>query len=79
MDTTGAATENRGPRFGPSDTSPEAQCVFDDAHRRMPAWRKWLNVLRIRGSGLDHDYLAHWAQELGILDLLERSLDEARV
>ena len=37
--------------------------------------RQWLdvqNVLKAQAERLDREYLAHWAAELGVLDLLER-------
>jgi hypothetical protein len=35
-------------------------------------------VLKVQAERLDRDYLRHWASELGMLDLLERALSEAR-
>jgi hypothetical protein len=35
-------------------------------------WRDILNVLAAQQGRLDNDYLAHWAGQLGVADLLER-------
>ncbi len=40
-------------------------------------WGDVLGVLKVRGRRLDRAYLAHWAAELGIEDLLDKALDEA--
>jgi hypothetical protein len=40
-------------------------------------WRDVLGVLKARGPGLDHAYLDQWAPELGVSDLLSRSMREA--
>ena len=40
-------------------------------------WRDVLGVLKARGSGLDREYLAEWADELGVADLLTKSLRES--
>lgn len=40
-------------------------------------WRDLLGVLKVQGSALDRSYLAHWAGELGVADLLQRALDDA--
>lgn len=43
--------------------------------------RQWLDiigVLTIQAEGLDLDYLRHWADQLGVRDLLERALTEAK-
>lgn len=40
-------------------------------------WRDLLGVLKIQSGALDRAYLAHWAGELGVADLLQRALDEA--
>lgn len=39
-------------------------------------WRDLLGVLKVQGSRLDQSYLAHWAGELGVTDLLRRALTE---
>lgn len=39
-------------------------------------WRDVLGVLKVQGGRLDLAYLRRWATELGIVDLLERSLTE---
>jgi len=41
-------------------------------------WRDVLNVLDVQGDKLDLDYMRHWAQELGVADLLEQALIEAK-
>jgi hypothetical protein len=40
-------------------------------------WRDVLGVLKVQAGALDHLYLAHWAGELGVTQLLHRALDEA--
>ena len=40
-------------------------------------WRDLLGVLKVQAGALDRAYLAHWARELGVADLLQRALDEA--
>jgi hypothetical protein len=40
-------------------------------------WADVLGVLKLQGDALDRMHLAHWAKELGIIDLLERALAEA--
>jgi hypothetical protein len=42
---------------------------------------QWTDVIGIIGASsarLDHDYLGHWAQTLGLTELLERALIEAQ-
>lgn len=39
-------------------------------------WRDILGVLKIRAGELDLDYLRQWANELKVMDLLERALKE---
>ena len=38
-----------------------------------------IGVILVQGEGLDRAYLARWAEELGVSDLLERVLAEAHV
>ena len=40
-------------------------------------WKDISGVIRVQGDRLDLEYLRHWAQELGVLDLLERALAES--
>ena len=40
-------------------------------------WRDVIGVLRVQGSGLDLEYLRHWASELDLAEDLERALREA--
>ena len=40
-------------------------------------WRDVLGVLKARGSALEREYLAEWALELGVRDLLTKALREA--
>lgn len=40
-------------------------------------WRDILGVLKTRAGELELDYLRKWAQELKVMDLLERALKEA--
>ena len=42
-------------------------------------WNDVLNVIKVQGERLGHDYLRRWAVQLGVTDLLERALDEARL
>jgi len=39
-------------------------------------WRDILGVLKTQQSALDLDYLKHWAQALGVSDLMARALEE---
>lgn len=41
-------------------------------------WRDTLGVLKVQGDRLDGAYLLHWAAQLGVADLLERAMREAR-
>jgi hypothetical protein len=41
-------------------------------------WRDVLGVLRVQGAAIDRGYMARWAPELGVADLLERALAAAR-
>ena len=42
-------------------------------------WNDVLNVIKVQGEQLDRDYLMHWARQLGVADLLELVLDQARL
>ena len=39
-------------------------------------WRDVLGVLRHSSRVMSFDYLEHWAQEIGIKDLLDRAREE---
>jgi sugar/nucleoside kinase (ribokinase family) len=41
-------------------------------------WRDVIGVLKVQWGRLDLDYLRRWARTLGLLDLLERAIGEAR-
>ncbi len=45
--------------------------------RARPAWNDVLGVLKVQGARLDRGYLAEWARELGLTDLLCRAVDDA--
>lgn len=40
-------------------------------------WRDLLGVLKVQADALDPAYLEHWANELGVADLLRRARSEA--
>jgi hypothetical protein len=40
-------------------------------------WRDVMGVLKVQAGALDLNYLARWARDLGVADLLLRALDEA--
>jgi len=40
-------------------------------------WRDVLGVLKTRAGGIDLDYLRHWAEELGVSELLDRALTQS--
>jgi hypothetical protein len=40
-------------------------------------WHDAVGVLKVQKDRLDKRYLAHWAAELGVTDLLQRALQEA--
>ena len=40
-------------------------------------WNDVLGVLKVQGATLDRAYLAEWARELGLTDLLRQALDDA--
>lgn len=42
-------------------------------------WNDIQGVLKVQAERLDRDYLAHWATELGVADLLDRAIVEANV
>jgi hypothetical protein len=42
-------------------------------------WNDVLGVLKARSGTLDAGYLRHWANELGLTDLLERAVRDAGV
>lgn len=41
-------------------------------------WRDVLAVLAVQGAALDQYYLCHWAQQLGVEDLLQQALQTVR-
>lgn len=41
-------------------------------------WRDVVAIVRLNGERLDRERLRSWADRLGVPDLLERALDEAR-
>ena len=41
-------------------------------------WQDVLNVLKVQHGRLDEGYLAGWASQLGVADLLERAVTEAK-
>jgi hypothetical protein len=41
-------------------------------------WQDVIGIIRTQGGELDKAYLREWAESLGILDLLERALDEGQ-
>lgn len=40
-------------------------------------WRDVLGVIKVQAAALDRDYLARWAGEIGVRELLERAFAEA--
>ena len=40
-------------------------------------WGDVINVIKIQGNRLDHEYLHKWATQLGVEDLLAKALSEA--
>jgi hypothetical protein len=40
-------------------------------------WSDVLGVMRVQAERLDNPYLDYWAQDLGVLDLLQRARQEA--
>src|SRR5262249_28163548 len=43
-------------------------------HSSQHQWDDVLGVLKVQRADLDREYLAHWAGELGLTDLLDRAL-----
>lgn len=41
-------------------------------------WRDVLNVIKVQADRLDLEYLRHWAKDLGVADLLEQAIVEAK-
>ncbi len=42
-------------------------------------WNDVLNIIKVQGEQLDRDYLRHWAAQIGVADLLDRVLGQARL
>lgn len=40
-------------------------------------WRDLLGVLKVQANALDEEYMKHWADQLGVKDLLLRALNQA--
>jgi hypothetical protein len=40
-------------------------------------WRDVLGMLKVKARGLDHFYLTHWAEQLGLLELLQSAIGQA--
>jgi hypothetical protein len=40
-------------------------------------WNDVLGILKVQQSSLDREYLRHWAEELGLPDLLQRALQDS--
>jgi hypothetical protein len=47
-------------------------------HTSDRQWRDILGVMKVQKDRLDHDYLRRMATTLGVSDLLEKALDEAK-
>jgi hypothetical protein len=41
-------------------------------------WRDVVGILATQGSRIDFDYLRLWAEQVGVLDLFERALEESQ-
>ena len=80
----------RGSRESIGDLVDVAFCTAEDMILRKLEWfragggisdRQWadvLGLLQVQAESLDQDYLTRWARELGLADLLDRALEEAR-
>lgn len=67
------------PVKSPEDTVLRKLLWFRDTGGRSDRhWSDVLGVLAVRGSDLDRAYLEHWADQLGIRDLLDRASSDAR-
>lgn len=42
-------------------------------------WQDVLGVIKVQGEMLDKEYLQQWAEQLDLLDLLERAIKDARM
>jgi hypothetical protein len=49
--------------------------VSDEASEQQ--WRDVMGLLKVRGLDLDLDYMRRAAEELGVVDLLDRALNQA--
>jgi hypothetical protein len=62
----------------PEDTIVQ-KLVWAKNSRSEKQWRDILGILKLQGANLDRDYLAEWAQRLGVVDDLTQALTEAGI
>lgn len=73
------------PGFAASVVSPEDVILWELEWYRLGGevsdrqWSDILSVLRVQGDRLDAAYLARWAGQLGVSDLLDRARSEASI
>ena len=58
----------------PPELVPRSRVSIEAAETQ---WRDLLGVLKVQGQSIDRAYLADWAAELGVRDLLHRAIEEA--